>query len=791
MKRILHIFLYFIIALSTIIFLSGCRSGNNEHLEPITINGSNVLPIDIIDYEDYTEYVYVSSFSQIPIVTNANPFSSYTIDNYKVYIASSVKTGDGPFPPHTVIYTPVIHSMNHDGTDYSKHINYNSIFPIGADTGFIEVVAMATDVAGYLWVYEVGYFSVLNLPDNFNDDEHEIFYEYYEEYDFQTIIKKLDHTGTEILNIDIKTIYGHISVFDEVSMETDKNNYLYVLIHSTDESNVYVFNENGDLQFDLLNLIRYSHLINTSSDTVAIAEYCDDDWIWSISEIDLNTLDFGEQISLPAGTMDVFSGENDNSVLISDRINLYEFNLYLGEASKLLDLNDTGMLSGSLKHVRVLSGGRIAAIEHAFNSATLLPSSSELIVFTRTPRSEVQEPITLTLATFQTSHALHNAVVQFNKRNNEYRIQIIDYVEHATHDDWYAGLNKLSLDIISGNAPDILGVIDLPVRHYVNKGLLVDLYSLIDADPDFDRSDIVQGALRASEINGGFYFAFPAFSITTILGDPSVLGSQMSWDIDELVEVLNTNPLAESPMGSMTTGQYFIYYSLLLDMDNYVDWETGNVYFDTDEFFQLLEFADTLPKTIQYTANDWELIDLGQQIMQISVNIGTLNDIQISRVLFGGDIVFKGLPVINGNGNMMNIENGLAILTTSESITGAWEFVRSIYMDRWQQENVRHLFPTNQSVFNERLGFAMESLTRPHIAQWNNFTVEYFETTANEAEQFLLLIDSMTSSFSTDPVIMNIILETALDYFNGRHTSQDAIRIIQNRVMIYVSEQTG
>jgi len=109
----------------------------------------------------------------------------------------------------------------------------------------------------------------------------------------------------------------------------------------------------------------------------------------------------------------------------------------------------------------------------------------------------------------------------------------------------------------------------------------------------------------------------------------------------------------------------------------------------------------------------------------------------------------------------------------------------------WHQADTRDIFPSNQAVFDERLKTAMEPLTRPKVAGWNNITIEYYETTEEEADQFLVMIDSLTGSSGTDTVIMNIILETAQDYFNGRHSSEDAVRIIQNRVGIYVSEQVG
>jgi hypothetical protein len=59
-----------------------------------------------------------------------------------------------------------------------------------------------------------------------------------------------------------------------------------------------------------------------------------------------------------------------------------------------------------------------------------------------------------------------------------------------------------------------------------------------------------------------------------------------------------------------------------------------------------------------------------------------------------------------------------------------------------------------------------------------------------DVDMFRDTINNITRMSCYDETLWNIISETALDYFNGRHTVQDAARIIQSRVTVYLSEHS-
>jgi len=73
---------------------------------------------------------------------------------------------------------------------------------------------------------------------------------------------------------------------------------------------------------------------------------------------------------------------------------------------------------------------------------------------------------------------------------------------------------------------------------------------------------------------------------------------------------------------------------------------------------------------------------------------------------------------------------------------------------------------------------------------WGDFSIQWKPLTEQEADLISALINSLSAPAGRDETILNIITESASNYFNGLSTLQDTITIIQNRTSIYISEQS-
>lgn len=408
----------------------------------------------------------------------------------------------------------------------------------------------------------------------------------------------------------------------------------------------------------------------------------------------------------------------------------------------------------------------------------------------------------LTLATLFVNPTLQKAVGDFNSSNNQYNIKIIDYSQFDTVDDYNIGYTKLATEIIAGKIPDIISLWPvLPVQRYIAMGLLEDLYPFLDADPEINRSDLIENVMMQSEIEGGFYRVFPGFSISTLVGSTSALGEEMGWTIEEFNDLLMSNPHADIPMGTAFDQMAFLTQLATVNIEQFVNRSEGTCSFDSDEFVRLLEIASTLPAKIDYM-DEAGLIADGRQIM-IESTLIDFRTIQVYKAMFASQIVFKGYPTVRGVGHIIGLDNALAMTVACSDKQGAWEFLRLFLTEEYQRQtyaNYIHYFPSNQAAFNDLLELDMTPVYKIdsngneyEVSQeyfLNNYTVETFSVTQDEADLIIALIDS--ASFlenSFDKVILGIIRDSVPAYFAGQSSSLETAKIIQNRVSIFLAEQ--
>jgi len=424
--------------------------------------------------------------------------------------------------------------------------------------------------------------------------------------------------------------------------------------------------------------------------------------------------------------------------------------------------------------------------------------------------SENTEKTVLTLATFDIEN-IRNRVAFFNNSNSNYYIEIIDYNENRgieVYDpnevgsgfDYYSGLTRLNTEIIAGNVPDLLDLSFLPYYQYASSGLLEDIYPFIDSDPEFNRSDLIEGAFRASEIDGKLYQLFPTFGINTIAGHPSVLGSGMGWSLNELRDVLAFHPNADMPIGRgyTATKTEFLREIITHNIEEYIDWGNSSVSFDTDNFVAVLEFVNETFPAEPIMGDDSNTSDIlfatGRQIMEV-MTIYDLRNYQYHKAMFGGDIVFKGFPGKNEGSHSIRGVAGIGITSVAKDKVGAWQFLRSL-LDVDYQLSFYNGFPTNRTAFDVYIqkwvtesNESNEVITDPINGE---VLFELQPISQEDINNFMILIDSLsvtTARTTLDNAFWNVLFECADDFFSGRNTSQDAARIMQNRVEKYVSER--
>lgn len=131
-------------------------------------------------------------------------------------------------------------------------------------------------------------------------------------------------------------------------------------------------------------------------------------------------------------------------------------------------------------------------------------------------------------------------------------------------------------------------------------------------------------------------------------------------------------------------------YCLAYNMDSFVDWETGNCHFDTDEFKRLLQFVARFPdmKDVEDDVADEEnqpsaveRIRNGEVLLCNTV-IDQLDEIQYYVEMFDGPVTCIGYPNTDGRSESILVPFGTYAITSKSNVKeGAWVFLES-YLTR-------------------------------------------------------------------------------------------------------------
>ncbi|MCL2842969.1 MAG: hypothetical protein FWE28_05805 [Oscillospiraceae bacterium] len=145
-------------------------------------------------------------------------------------------------------------------------------------------------------------------------------------------------------------------------------------------------------------------------------------------------------------------------------------------------------------------------------------------------------------------------VIDFNTMNTEYRIEVLRYEEED--------LPRLRTEFMAGAGPDIIysrffgeNVVDA----LIDRGLLIDLWPLLDADPDLDRGDFFQNILEAAQTaDGRLPVITGRFWIETWIGVPEVFADLESWTVADLITVVNDalDAGVPYPLGEYMSGEH-------------------------------------------------------------------------------------------------------------------------------------------------------------------------------------------------------------------------------------------
>ena len=528
--------------------------------------------------------------------------------------------------------------------------------------------------------------------------------------------------------------------------------------------------------------------------------------------IDFEKKELGESFPIPDSAWTLFPGDENYDFYYTSGMFLYGFKLGEAEPVPVLnwmscDINGDSVASQALK---ISSDGSIMGITTDYSGGSI---DTQLFTLTRVPADSLPKKQILTVAQleYNPDYQLTNRMVRFNRSHDNVRLEYLDYSQYNTESDFTAGITKFNTEVMAGNLPDIIPTNQIAYRQIASKGLLEDLYPYLDKDPELKREDFFPNLLSALEVNGGLYQVVSGFSVETLCGAASIVGDTPGWTYDDFNAALEKMPEGCTPLEPYVTRDQVMSSLLYADMDSFVDWTTGKVNFESDNFKQLLQFVKQFPAEYNWDEHDnsestQDLLRQGRQMLTQTYLYG-LDSILWNGANFGGQATYIGWPTSSGVGSIMRFENGFAMSRSCADKDAAWEFFRSMLTESGQTN--QYNIPSNRNVFNKQLEDFMtpryrkdadgnilldengEKIEESRGSWIDDSGVEHhiYAMTQEQADEVLSIIETCTKVASYDTSIYDIVNEQAQAFFADQKSVDEVARLIQSKANIYVNEQ--
>lgn len=582
-------------------------------------------------------------------------------------------------------------------------------------------------------------------------------------------------------------------------LETDTAGNLYL----GGEESVWVFDKNGKelCKLEVGNWLQ--NMFSTKDGQIMVVYYGDNGV--EVHPVDVKARKIGDTMSELMienyGNYTFAQSTNADFVFTVDN-ELYTYNYGEEAPTKLLNWIDCDMDTDQLQTFALLTDGRILAVTSTWNDEG--KSEVELAYLTKKKGSEVPEKKILTLGTMSLDYDTRKQVIEYNKTNAQYRIEVKEYLTDVSIDGYEDALEKMSTDIVSGNCPDLIDLSNANMQRYIAKGVLADWYPFMEKDEEMNKEDYLENILRAYEVDGKLYTLPSRFYINTIIAKQSDFGDRQSITLEELME--KTKELPEDvELYEYATKSSILMWNTMMNMEQYVNWSTGECKFNNEEFIRALEFANQFEKEISFDEEQPSTSTKLREgkLLMMNSSISSVQEYQMYSAMFGEPIAFVGYPTTKENGSFISGGgSSLAISAKSPYQEGAWQFVRKELTKEEQEkgsDGAGYGFPIMKSALEKQFAKDMEEEYYEDVdgnkkkqpkTTWgyDDFSVEIYAATKEEVAVVRNLIDTVDTVYQYDEQIYQMISEESEAFFEGQKSAKEVADIIQSRVQIYVNE---
>ena len=454
------------------------------------------------------------------------------------------------------------------------------------------------------------------------------------------------------------------------------------------------------------------------------------------------------------GTEQLYPGENTpyDCIICTGDV-FFGWSIADAAVTQLFNCDEVGLYAMDVEAFCGIGNGQYLGLEYDPSAAD---EGGQYLFWLTPAEGDLSEKRIIRVAGSRSS-ILSMAIRDFTSMYPEYQVEYVDY--DALHGE--QAEQRLLMDMLYGECPDLLFVNGLPFEQYARQGLLEDLYAYLDADEALSREDLTQNLLCALETDGALYCLPQTYLLDTAVGLQETVGGKEGWSMTAFLDTAQAHPEITS-IFAQEDGQGMLELLLLHAPGTFVDYEAAEARFDSPDFLRLLALAEAQKGPEAEPGRD--VLQSGQTLLEELMIVRAEEfEEQYTSELQG--CVFSGFPGAGQASFYLTLP--MAIPVNAQEKTGAWAFLKLLITEDLYAARSRGGWLPLQADFEEKTAAMTDS-----------------------AAQALLrgLQQTAQTLFYYDEAVQTILREELPYFLAGDQTASQIADRIQGRVQLYLQE---
>lgn len=378
-----------------------------------------------------------------------------------------------------------------------------------------------------------------------------------------------------------------------------------------------------------------------------------------------------------------------------------------------------------------------------------------------------EDAVILTIGTLTDDVLVSALAAEYNATHSDYQIQIQCYADDDA--ELADAVEKVNIQLMTGDTPDILYLDSLDIKSFENTGLLLDLSEYIQEDSTIDSENYLMNIWELFSYQDKMYELIPCFEVYGLVGAEEILPEGNGWTMEDY----NALQAQQGQLLSISADTLRAYMTRFA-ISPFIEPENAQCSFDSEEYIQTLEFIrDNGVETEESTA------------LRCGV-LHSVSDYAAYRDLYDS-AKFIGYPNSEKTSPCAAALYSFGICASTEYSEACWEFFQFILSEDVQRQVISNFgIPISRRVLQEQLSSAQKPAEDDSSLFYGTETQPLEEDDAEYIEELLASIDCAAFRYAD---VQNILKEEITVFLSGEKDAGEIAEIIQNRVSIYLSEQ--